>query len=1186
MSIERGTHFPIDFLYHRRLFIRAPIADALDNLAETATESPASAARQLLALIDRETKQNRDPAKFMALGVLHEIYSSLQRDYLKDIQTSLVEIFNTHLPLLAEFLYQYPVPEVRQRLTTIDEYLKLTSADTDALQETLGDYLFLQIQEKNPAAFPFSDLFSSPILKKQKRFQDFNENLFSLLRKFPGPLPSYPPLPEFLQLPIDASPNNFFGQLEYIFRHWKDLLPKHLLLQLLRSLDLMRESQTHVADFSSEIDLRLPDFSDPSTFPESEAFTQDRDWMPRVTLMAKSTYVWLYQLSKKYRREIHRLDEIPDEELECLSAWGFTALWLIGLWQRSPASANIKKICGNENAISSAYSIYEYKIADDLGGDDAWQNLKSRAATFGIRLAADMVPNHMGIYSKWIIEKPDLFLSLPYSPYPAYRFDGPDLGAESGLEIKIEDGYYSKTDAAVVFRRIDHRLNDTRYIYHGNDGTSMPWNDTAQLDYLNPEAREAIIQEIISMAKKFQIIRFDAAMTLAKKHIRRLWHPNPGDGGAIPSRAEHAKNNQDFENAIPNEFWREVVDRVNQEVPDTLLLAEAFWMMEGYFVRTLGMHRVYNSAFMNMLKAEENQKYRTYIKGTLEFNPEILRRYVNFMSNPDEETAIAQFSKGDKYFGVTTLLVTMPGLPLWGHGQVEGYREKYGMEYNRSYYEEFPDHWLIERHEREIFPLMRKRHLFAGVEHFYLFDFILSSGEVNENVFAYTNRSGAERALIIYNNSYSQTAGTVFESVNINVGTQDGQKLQRAKLHRALGLRQSPDSYLIFKDARTSQEYIRRLDQLAKEGLFVMLDGYGLHAFVDMREVTDKKGWLGKLCDNLKGAPVPSIEEALKEIQLEPLTEPLKNYISFTLIAEMISVIAPHIDESKAEKNANQAIKEIFDNFTFYKRYEQGNLAVLPFSEKKGYTALSKNQILTKTTEFVNAMRKMQPKFLGDLNNDVKEYLLLQYSKRNLDYPYEFWRIPVTVFLCSLLTPAARNDMIYRALMPILKRKLEKLGAHESQANWEASLIITLLEMTNEDKVCHLKNDRQWLDFFASERVRKFINVHLHNNVLYFHKESCELLLYWVSFFQIIYYLQNPFAPDAIPNLIARVNNITASMAESKYQYHDWLSIFYTDSVLHETHEAHEMENNRDKENQTIKKTSAQQREKTKKKEK
>ena len=51
----------------------------------------------------------------------------------------------------------------------------------------------------------------------------------------------------------------------------------------------------------------------------------------------------------------------------------------------------------------------------------------------------------------------------------------------------------------------------------------------------------------------------------------------------------------EFDAAFPLEFWREVVDRVTSEVPGTLLLAEAFWLMEGYFVRTLGMHRVYNS---------------------------------------------------------------------------------------------------------------------------------------------------------------------------------------------------------------------------------------------------------------------------------------------------------------------------------------------------------------------------------------------------------------------------------------------------------------------------------------------------------------------------------------------------------------------------------------------------------------
>ena len=217
----------------------------------------------------------------------------------------------------------------------------------------------------------------------------------------------------------------------------------------------------------------------------------------------------------------------------------------------------------------------------------------------------------------------------------------------------------------------------------------------------------------------------------------------------------------EFDRHMPHEFWREVVDRVAAEVPGTLLLAEAFWLMEGYFVRTLGMHRVYNSAFMNMMRDEENAKYRSVIKNTLEFDPDIMKRYVNFMSNPDERTAIDQFGKGDKCFGVAVMMSTLPGLPMFGHGQIEGFTEKYGMEYRWPRYDETPDHWLVERHEREIAPLLKRRWLFAESSNFLLYDFFQASGSVDENVFAYSNRNGGERALVVYNNRYGTAHGTI-----------------------------------------------------------------------------------------------------------------------------------------------------------------------------------------------------------------------------------------------------------------------------------------------------------------------------------------------------------------------------------------------------------------------------------------
>ncbi len=90
--------------------------------------------------------------------------------------------------------------------------------------------------------------------------------------------------------------------------------------------------------------------------------------MPNVVMLAKSTFVWLEQLSKKYQRHIHRLDQIPDEELHLLASRGITALWLIGLWERSTASRTIKRLRGHGDAVASAYSLKGYDIAHDLGG--------------------------------------------------------------------------------------------------------------------------------------------------------------------------------------------------------------------------------------------------------------------------------------------------------------------------------------------------------------------------------------------------------------------------------------------------------------------------------------------------------------------------------------------------------------------------------------------------------------------------------------------------------------------------------------------------------------------------------------------------------------------------------------------------------------------------------------------------
>ncbi len=827
-----------------------------------------------------------------AFGLMDEVLHLLIQSYVSRQNPNLFSKLETILSkknehwyhnVLTDFCRTFPPVALMDAAEKIPAYLKSESNRRIVLEEMI----LLWLENQNPAYQAISELIDSGQLEDKKAFNRLIQEIETSLEAEPTFAETGQTLLEWLQIPAKKFPDTIMAQFEYILEHWKPYLGD-MLSRLLISMDFIREEQ--MARFDPAVfgpgPTQVIDFSGDDDF-EPEQFSADLDWMPQLVLIAKSTYVWLDQLSKTYKRDIQRLDQIPDAELDLLARRGFSGLWLIGLWERSRASQKIKQIAGNPEAVASAYSLYDYQIAADLGGDDAYRNLKDRAAQRGIRLASDMVPNHMGIDSRWVVEHPDWFIQSKYSPFPAYRFTGPDLSEDERVGIFIEDGYWNKTDAAVVFKRVDRWTGSASYVYHGNDGTTMPWNDTAQLNYLIPEVREAVIQTILHVARKFPIIRFDAAMTLAKKHYQRLWFPEPGHGGDIPSRAEHAMTKADFNKVFPTEFWREVVDRVQQEAPDTLLLAEAFWMMESYFVRTLGMHRVYNSAFMNMLKNEENDKYRLSIKNVLEFNPQILKRYVNFMNNPDEDTAVNQFGKDDKYFGVCILMATMPGLPMFGHGQVEGFAEKYGMEYKRAYWDETVDENLVARHEREIFPLLKKRYLFSDVQHFFLYDFYSGNGTVNENVFAYSNRFGNERALVVYNNKFEQAAGWINQSAAF---LENGTLVQRSLMQGLSLVQDNADLCVVFTDVISGNQYIRSAWQMASQGLYLELGAFKYQVFVGFKEVMHtKERPYHKLREYLNGRGVPNMERAMDEwLYREPLAV-LKKLVSAETSTQLLS---------------------------------------------------------------------------------------------------------------------------------------------------------------------------------------------------------------------------------------------------------------------------------------------------------
>ncbi|MCF8259329.1 MAG: hypothetical protein K9J12_01030 [Melioribacteraceae bacterium] len=1079
-----------------------------------------------------------------ALGLLDEVYHFILREYENSVNPGVFKKAAKHLAekiedsnlntILHEFNAIFPPQEIYHGRSTVLDYLNGMTGNRSNIEISIEEMMLLYFANFNPAAKKIKELFDENYFEKKDIYKNFVfelENFFRSEEKFG---PDNQDIFTLFKTPILNNPDDIEAQLEYVLVKWKNIIGEEFVKRILSGKDLIKEdirfesfggggAPTVVPSykgFGSDADMlslgksgfkygKL-DFH----YDEPEQFTDDIDWMPSVVLMAKNSYVWLDQLSKKYNREIKTLDQIPDEELDELSRWNFNGLWLIGIWERSAASKRIKHIMGNIDAVASAYSLFDYSIAQDLGGEAAYQNLNERAKARGIRLASDMVPNHTGIFSKWVLEHPEYFIQSDNPPFPGYSFTGEDLSLDHSMQIRIEDGYFRKSDAAVVFQRIDNRNGQVKYIYHGNDGTNMPWNDTAQLDMLKEEVREAVIQEIFSVARRFSIIRFDAAMTLAKKHFSRLWYPQPGTGGDIPSRADHAKTREEFDSFFPKEFWREVVDRINSEMPETLLLAEAFWLMEGYFVRTLGMHRVYNSAFMHMMMKEENEKYRDLITNTLEFEPEILKRYVNFMSNPDEETAIRQFGTDDKYFGVALMMITLPGLPMFAHGQIEGYTEKYGMEYKRAYYNETPKQWLVERHDREIFPLLRKRYLFSNVDNFWFFDVIDNYGNLNENVFAFTNRVGNERAVVFYNNRYDRSEGKIFHST-LKLVNENGNKVPRSiTFAEALGVNTTDDHFYIYTEHFSGLEYLKTGRDIAENGYYLSLNGFQSQVLWKIREVYDTSGELYDLYSELNGQGVKSVQDELGRIRFKEIHEAMVGLFETNSIKEFNLLIGTDVEEkTEIEKND---LKHLLNKY-----YRILNLGAAHLGNG--------NDLSGKQTDFYNLLLNIKKVNLL-LRKDFSPKRSLKYSgmnesiivssasnTRENSVLYLLW---VTIRALQTISVDKKNGNIFNDLMlhiPI-RKVMSILGKGDFEANKYSALFHSLinyyedlfdidqLELGDSDK----KNKEKIKKFIVDSKselitemleddiVRAYCGVNYHENIWYFSKERFEELLNWM----------------------------------------------------------------------------------------
>jgi hypothetical protein len=301
-------------------------------------------------------------------------------------------------------------------------------ADADA--DWLLPLLLLGLAGGNRALDPVRDLIDDAPLRARPGYARAWPSLLAYLGRLPAFDAHVDSLAELLVLPQRLAPDDLLAQLLRAHEAWSPWLGDEAPPLLLAAGVLHEERRARFEGAGAAPEISFAEAAAPVAGApaatrdeehESVRYSHDREWMPSLVLLAKNTHVWLHQLSRRYGRPVARLDQVPDEELDEIASRGVTGLWLIGIWQRSRASRTIKQRRGNPEALASAYALDDYRVADDLGGEEALADLRRRAEARGVRLAGDMVPNHTGLDGRWVVERPDLFLSLDHRRGPLVR---------------------------------------------------------------------------------------------------------------------------------------------------------------------------------------------------------------------------------------------------------------------------------------------------------------------------------------------------------------------------------------------------------------------------------------------------------------------------------------------------------------------------------------------------------------------------------------------------------------------------------------------------------------------------------------------------------------------------------------------------------------------------------------------
>ncbi|HYX48683.1 MAG TPA: alpha-amylase family glycosyl hydrolase, partial [Ktedonobacteraceae bacterium] len=351
-------------------------------------------------------------------------------------------------------------------------------------------------------------------------------------------------------------------------------------------------------------------------------------WPVRPIVYEINTWVWLNDLSSKYKCTI-TLGTVPSQEWDAIAALGVDAVWLMGVWERSPEGIAI----ANENAglqddfrralpdytpadnVGSSYCVRNYSVDQHLGGPEELATARQMLTQRGLRLILDFVPNHVAKDHPWVLAHPEYFVQ----------------GTQADLD-KTPDEFFEAAGTVIA---------------NGRDPYFPPWTDVAQLNAFSPSLRHAITETLISIAGQCDGIRCDMAMLLINSIFKRTWGTRVGE----PPSAE---------------YWNAMINAVRLTYPNMLFMAEAYWDLE-WDLQQLGFDYCYDKRLYDRIVNENAQSILQHLSAGLDYQDKLVR----FIENHDEPRAASTFSP-EKERAAALILMTLPGAKLLYEGQFEG----------------------------------------------------------------------------------------------------------------------------------------------------------------------------------------------------------------------------------------------------------------------------------------------------------------------------------------------------------------------------------------------------------------------------------------------------------------------------------------------------------------------------------